>query len=469
MDGVGNREAIGRRPSAAPGRTELPVAVIGAGPVGLAAAAHLLQRGLEPLVLEAGDTAGAALREWAHVPMFSPWRYNIDAAACALLERGGWTRPDEQHYPTGRELADRYVQPLARAIGNRLRLGLRVTAIARTRTGKVKTEGRAEHPFELRTIDREGRPGRLFARAVIDASGTWFTPNRAGSSGLAAMGEDDPQVAQRISYGMPDVLGAARRRYAGRHVAVLGSGHSATGTLIDLAKLAREVPETRITWISRSPIADKVFGGGADDQLVARGALGARLRELVEAGALAVVAPCAVDELAFDRGRLRIHGEGLDGEAVAVTVDELVVAAGFKPDLSLFAELRTDLDPALDCPRALGPLIDPNLHSCGTVRPHGAAELAQPEPDLFIIGMKAYGRAPTFLLATGYEQARSVAAHLAGDREAAARVELCLPETGVCSGPAVRIGVPAAGPTAAGCCAPAARGVKEPAAAGCCG
>ena len=99
----------------------------------------------------------------------------------------------------------------------------------------------------------------------------------------------------------------------------------------------------------------------------------------------------------------------------------------------MLAELRLGLDPALDCPIALAPLIDPNEHSCGTVRPHGARELAHPEPGFYITGMKAYGRAPTFLTLTGYEQVRSIVACIAGDKEAAERVELVLPETGVCS------------------------------------
>jgi hypothetical protein len=130
--------------------------------------------------------------------------------------------------------------------------------------------------------------------------------------------------------------------------------------------------------------------------------------------------------------------------------DEMIVATGFRPDLSLLREIRLTLDPWLESSGVIGPLIDPNLHSCGTVRPHGAKELAHGEPDFFIIGMKSYGRAPTFLVATGHEQARSVVAHLAGDADAAARVELELPETGVCfSRP---IGQAAA---AAACCGPA--------------
>jgi len=114
-------------------------------------------------------------------------------------------------------------------------------------------------------------------------------------------------------------------------------------------------------------------------------------------------------------------------------VDRIVSATGFRPDHTLSAELRLDLDPVLGATRQLAPLIDPNEHSCGTVRPHGARELAQPEAGFYFAGMKAYGRAPTFLMLTGYEQVRSIIADIAGDRAAAERVELVLPETGVCS------------------------------------
>ena len=142
--------------------------------------------------------------------------------------------------------------------------------------------------------------------------------------------------------------------------------------------------------------------------------------------------------------------------------DELIVATGFRPQLDFLREVRVSLDPAVECPPALAPLIDPNLHSCGTVRPHGARELAQPEPGFYFAGMKSYGRAPTFLMMTGYEQVRSIAAEIAGDHDAAARVELVLPETGVCSGPPSESqSVDAA---EAGCCGGPA---PEPA-SGCC-
>jgi hypothetical protein len=130
----------------------------------------------------------------------------------------------------------------------------------------------------------------------------------------------------------------------------------------------------------------------------------------------------------------------------------------------MVGELRLDLDPILGSTRALAPLIDPNQHSCGTVPPHGVDELAHPEPGYYAVGAKSYGRAPTFLLATGYEQARSVVAALAGDWEAARDVQLNLPETGVCSSNLAYGG--SADETAGGCCGPAPQAVEAPAGRG---
>jgi len=431
------------RPGLSSVTNDLPVAVIGAGPIGLAAAARLLERGLEPIVLEAGPRVGHAVADWGHVPVFSPWRFNIDCAAADLLEKRGWTAPEPEDFPTGRDIVDRYLAPLAALpeIARHLRLDHRVTGVARRRFGKMRTPGRGEAPFEVRFVRADGTEGSILARAVIDASGTWYHPNPAGASGLPARGEAAARA--RIRYGMPDVLGDERDRYAGRRVMVVGCGHSAVGTLIDLATLAEQTGAPRPVWAHRRADLAAVFGGGTKDELPERSAIGQRLKALVERDAFEVVAPFHVAALERAGEGLRVVAE--DGRAVAV--DELVVATGLRPDLSFLTELRLDLDPALDCPRALAPLIDPNEHSCGTVDPHGAVELAHPEPGFFIAGMKSYGRAPTFLMATGYEQVRSIAAWLAGDHAAARAVQLALPDTGVCSGPKVEV--------AAGCCAPA--------------
>lgn len=416
------------------------VAIIGAGPVGLAAAAHVLERGMSPIVLEAGPESGHAVRQWQHVQLFSPWEYNIDKAAARLLAPTGWNSPDPRSYPAGGELIERYLNPLATRTPLRetIRTSSRVTAISRVGFDKAKTKGREQAPFEIRYKNGKG-PELLRADAVIDVSGTWFSPNPAGSNGLPAIRE--AECAGRIAYGMPDVRGADRARYAGKTTAVLGAGHSAVGTLIDLVHLADETPATHVIWLLRGADPAKAFGGGRNDKLAARGELGAALAALVAAGKIRVEAEFGVTHLSEYEGRLRIAA----GTRSAIA-DELIVSTGFRPDFSFLSELRLRLDPAIEAPVALAPLIDPNEHSCGTVRPHGARELAHDEPGFYLAGMKSYGRAPTFLMMTGYEQVRSIAADIAGDKKAAARVELVLPETGVCT----RAGVESA--AVSGCC-----------------
>jgi thioredoxin reductase len=407
------------------------VAIIGAGPVGLAAAAHVLERGLRPIVLEAGDSVGHSVRQWGHVQLFSPWEYNIDRAAERLLAPTGWNSPDPHQYPTGAELLERYLEPLANKTGlaDHIHISSRVTDISRAGFDKLKTKGRESAPFEIRYQNGQG-PKVVKADAVIDASGTWHSPNPAGANGLPAIGE--AQAAGKIAYGMPDVLGRDRARYAGKTTAVLGAGHSAIGTLTDLARLASEVPDTKPIWLLRGSDPAKAFGGGANDKLVARGELGAAFAALVTAGRIRVESEFRVANITADGARL-VVATGAGSCCRHINVDELIVATGFRPDLNFVRELRIQLDPAIECPVALAPLIDPNEHSCGTVRPHGARELAQDEPGFYFAGMKSYGRAPTFLMLTGYEQVRSIAAEIAGDHKAARRVELVLPETGVCS------------------------------------
>lgn len=414
--------------------SSLPVIVIGAGPVGLAAAAHLVERGLEPLVLEAGDRVGEAVRRWGHTRLFSPWRYNIDEAAARLLEATDWAVPEREELPTGTELVERYLEPLVatRALAGRVRTGVRVVAISRSGMDKTRTTGRAGAPFIIRVQHADGTGEDLQASAVIDASGTWGTPNPLGQAGLEAPGEEDARAAGRITEPLPDVRDRDRDRFAHRHVLVVGAGHSAANTLLDLGDLARAEPGTRISWAVRSADITKVYGGEGRDELAARGALGSRLRSLVDSGVIEVHPSFTITGFTHAEHGLTVQATTPDGER-DLTVDVLIPATGFRPDLSSLSELRLELDPAVEAPVRLGPMIDPEFHSCGSVAPHGERLLAHPEPGFYIVGMKSYGRAPTFLMATGYEQVRSIAAALAGDRAAADDVQLDLPETGVCT------------------------------------
>lgn len=410
----------------------LPVAVIGAGPVGLAAAAHLLERGETPIVFEAGERIGASVRAWGHVRMFSPWEFTVDGATVRQLKAHGWQMPPKDDLPTGDDLVDRYMQPFAElpAVRDHIHLNARVMAVSRRNIDKMKDAGRDEAPFVLHVVYGNGEEVLIEARAVMDASGTWTQPNPLGSGGLPAVGEK--RHAAHIFYGMPDVRNTHRLRYANQRVMVVGSGHSAINALLELAELRRDYPQTVIYWVMRGTNMTRVYGGGETDALAARGRLGTRIRAHVDAETIQIVSPFRVGQITAAEHGMNVIGETSDGLRT-IQVDEIVATTGARPQLDMLRELRLDLDSSLESTRTLAPMIDPNIHSCGTVRPHGEAELRHPEKDFYVVGMKSYGRAPTFLLATGYEQVRSVVAALAGDWESARDVQLNLPETGVCS------------------------------------
>ncbi|MFC4611370.1 NAD(P)-binding domain-containing protein [Streptomyces maoxianensis] len=449
--------------------TDLPTVVIGAGPIGLAAAAHLVERGIEPLVLEAGEGAGSAVREWSHVRLFSTWAELVDPAAEKLLAPTGWITPDGATYPTGGDWAEQYLQPLADALGDTVRFGARVTGVSRLGRDRVVDAGREDQPFTVHVTNADGIEERLTARAVIDASGTWSTPSPIGGDGLPALGERT--ASDRISYRVPDLKDlAVRARYEGKRTAVIGSGASAFTALAHLADLAKDAPNTHAVWVLRRGIGGSTFGGGEADELPARGALGLAAKAAVDDGYADAVTGFRTTAVEQSGHQLVLVAE--DGRRLA-PVDEVIVLTGFRPDLSFLAELRLGLDERLQAPVELAPLIDPNVHSCGTVYPHGVNQLSHPEKDIYLVGMKSYGRAPTFLAMTGYEQARSVAAALAGDQEAAERVELTLPETGVCGGAGL-FDEPDATKTdgaGGGCCAAPSTlqiGVRAPATSGGC-
>jgi hypothetical protein len=394
------------------GTDALPIAVIGGGPVGLAALAHLLERNLPAVLLEAAPQVGEHFRQYGPVRLFSPWQFNVDAAMRQRLVQAGWRAPPDADLPLANEIATQLLVPFAQLpeVAPHVKLAHRVLSIARVGMDKVKSEGRAAAPFELRVSTPAGEQ-QLRARAVIDASGTWGSPNPMGSNGLPVAGE--AALREHIVYGIPD---------------------SAANALLWLAELAATDPATSIGWAVRGRAMARAFGGGAADQLPARGALGSRLRQLVNAGSLRLERDFHVRALQRVDGKLQVSAASSDGTPRVIDgVDEIICATGQRPDLALTRELRLKLDPWLESTESLGPLIDPNLHSCGSVPPHGHRELSHPEPGFYTVGVKSYGRAPTFLMLTGYEQVRSVVAALAGDLVAADAVALVLPETGVCS------------------------------------
>ncbi|MFG3613362.1 NAD(P)-binding domain-containing protein [Rummeliibacillus stabekisii] len=424
-------EVTVEKPNQEQNNLHLPVAIIGAGPIGLAAAAHLAIQKVPFIVFESGENVGHNIRKWQHVHLFSPWQYDIDKAARKLLEETEWKSPQNDVLPTGKELVEQYLEPLSKlpAIKETIRYNSKVISISRKQNDKMKSLNREKQPFEI-YVERNQDIEIVEARAIIDATGTWGNPNPATSNGVWLNSEK--QCKNHIEYGIPNVAKSSNR-YADKTVAVIGGGHSAINTLLELADLQKEYPQTKLIWILRKKHVEDAYGGEEKDALEARGELGSKMHALVDSGKVQVYTPFYTMQVKSMNEQMELVGR-YEGEMTVIKgIDELIVNAGNRPDFSIEQEVRLSIDPATESVAALAPLIDPNEHSCGTVRAHGEEILRQPEQGLYIVGMKSYGRAPTFLMATGYEQVRSITAYLAGDIEASKRVELDLPETGVCS------------------------------------
>jgi thioredoxin reductase len=411
---------------------DLPVAIIGAGPVGLAAAAHLKVRKQPFIVFEAGHKVAWSILSWKHIRVFSPWRYNIDKAARQLLNETGWQSPDDEALPTGQELYDRYFKPLAElpSIAPYIHLESKVLSVGRRNMDKMKTWGREQLPYVVQVL-HENEVRQYEAKAVIDASGTWGSPNPIGSGGAYAMGE--LENSKNIFYGIPDISGQHLHRYKNKSVLVVGGGHSAINAILELDKLKEKYPATEIHWVLRKKNISDIYGGQENDALEARGVLGIKIARLVEEDRINVYTPFQIHQVLNRDNQLTIIGFQENTRLALPGIDEVISNTGSRPDFSFLREVRLSIDASLESVAEIAELIDPNVHSCGTVRPHGERELRHPDKDFNIAGSKSYGRAPTFLMATGYEQVRSVAAFIDGDLDAARKVELDLPETGVCS------------------------------------
>ncbi|MEK4080167.1 NAD(P)-binding domain-containing protein [Solibacillus sp. FSL K6-1126] len=404
-----------------------PVAILGAGPVGLAAAAHLSLAGEAFILLEKGTEVAENIKSWQHVRLFSPWQYNVDKAAKQLLLKSGWTIPEEDVLPTGQEIREVYLKPLANLPGIQpfISFNTTVVGISKKNHDKMKSASRDSAPFVIYT-EQNGETKRIFASAVIDATGTWATPNPVHADNVWTSAEQ--KLADKIFYGIPNIE-TLKERYTSKRIAVIGGGHSAINTILELDKLE----DVEITWILRKKHVADAYGGEEKDALAARGELGSRIHALVDEGKIKVFTPFYIEELTQTSAGILIKGEGVSGKQQLLAVDEIIANTGTRPDFKFLKEIRLSIDATVESVEALAPLIDPNEHSCGTVRPHGELELRHPELGFYIVGMKSYGRAPTFLMATGYEQVRSVVAYLTGNLEGARKVELDLPETGVCS------------------------------------
>ena len=394
------------------------LAIVGAGPVGLEAAALAVELGFDPHVFERGE-AGAHALAWGHVRMFTPWRMNLGPAGARLLARHGWSAPPAETLPTGAELVERVLAPLAATPELKARVHTHTQVVHVSRHGARKSERaggrpRTEHPFRLLVRDTGGRESFLHANAVLDASGTYGQPNWAGTGGIPARGET--YLAPQMSYHPDDVLGLRRERYAGKTTLVIGGGASAVTTVLALEQLAREAPGTRVAWVTRRA-APGFAGEAPGDSLPARATLYAEGRRLQGGGSEPVHwlggGECEGIEYNSATHRYRAQFATPAGARIEES-DQVIVNCGYGPDNSLYRELRVH-----ECYESLAPmklaaaLQDAGTSDCTRIPAFGAELLANPEPHFYIVGAKSYGRSSDFLLETGFRQVADVLARLA--------------------------------------------------------
>ncbi len=383
------------------------VIVIGAGPAGVEAALLAQSSGYEAVVYER-KAVGANVRQWEFVRLFTPWRLNVSQAGLAVLAKKGLALPDLDYCSTGLEFVQSYLLPVASDL-TALHCGVNVVAVARSGFLKkdLAREQRAHAPFRV-LLERNGVEFEDSADCIIDASGVYQSPVWLGDGGVPALGER--ALRDAIRYKLPDVLGKDRHVFAGRRVLLVGSGFSAATALQSLLTLQREVPGTQLTWARRSTLQSP-FPLFRNDPLPERMAL-AKEGNLVASAypalcsVLAGVVVTAVVALG-DHATLRVQLRGIvDNSLSEVVVDEVIALVGFKPDLELLRELQVHQCYATEGPMKLAATLVGS--DCMAQPAVGAETMRNPEPGLFIIGSKSYGRNTNYVLSQGLHQVESV-------------------------------------------------------------
>lgn len=403
--------------------TPARIAVVGAGPIGLEAALYARYLGYDVDVYERGRVAENLLR-WGHVRLFTPWKMNVSPLGLAALsaQDESWRPSDDEAIFTGRELAEAYFLPLANSdlLVDHMHLGVEVLALGRDgllKTDVVEEDVRIEAPFRILLRDGAGAERVASADVVIDASGTFGNHNWAGQSGIPAPGE--PGAAERIEYGLPDVLGRDREKYAGRRSLLIGSGYSAATTALALAELAVAVPGTHVTWLTRGEGQEEAAGPITvicNDRLPERDRLARAANELARSQGGPVVhwPATALEriEVAGDRFAVTLSGR----HAGEIEVDRIIANVGYRPDNSIYSELQVHECYVSGGPMKLAAALakHPSV-DCLDQAGQGPETLFNPEPDFYVLGAKSYGRNSQFLLSAGRDQIRDLFS-IIGDR-----------------------------------------------------
>ncbi|HZE18667.1 MAG TPA: hypothetical protein VE402_00980 [Candidatus Angelobacter sp.] len=394
------------------------IAIVGGGPVGLEAALRARREGHEVVLFEAGRIAEHVER-YGPVRLFTPFGMNATELGRRLLGEAGVKLPLQDEILTAAELRRRYLLPLAALPDLRgvLREGLRVVGIAREGVSKG-SESRSERPFLLRIENARGTSAMERADVVIDASGVYGQPGATGPGGLWAGGED--ALGMRLEHHLPDIRGEARPRYAGKRILLVGDGRSISNALVDLDEVVRGSGVgalTRVEMVHRDRGYDVLapVPQGELDQLPALRALQERAGRIVREAAWIRRHPGAtiVAYRTLPSGAIETTLTHPRGGETRVEVDRVLALVGYRPDLTLFRELRIHLCYASEGPMALAAAIqaaakgDPDVGCLGQIS-HGPDTLKNPEPDFYVLGNKSYGRGSEFLLAVGHSQVEDV-------------------------------------------------------------
>ncbi len=393
----------------------LPIAILGAGPVGLEAALAAADHGWPFVLYEAGDAVATSVRDWGHVRLFSPWPLDVSERMRAHLAAAGHAVPDDDACPTGRELYDKILEPLSRlpSIAPHLRLGTRVLGIGRkglVKNQEIGTLERGSRPFILLLGDDEGREWTEMASAVLDCTGSYEFPNSLGDGGIPAPGEGalGDEIVRRI----PD-FEAEKDLWADRSILLVGAGHSAQTAACALSRLARERPATKVYWILRRD--QPSFSAIDDDPLPERSKLitAALAVACGEARGFEARYGSTVDALERDGDRIRVQLRGESGETEILRVDRILSLTGAVGDHKLYRQLQVHECYATSGPMKLAAaLLGEDSSDCLAQTSHGPDTLRNPEPDFYILGSKSYGRNTTFLLRVGWQQVEEVMALL---------------------------------------------------------
>ena len=408
--------------------TPAKLAILGAGPIGLEAALYARFLGYDVVVFDEGKVA-ASVHRWGHVRMFTPFAMNRSPLGLAAIQAQdeSYQPPADDELLTGREWADRYLLPLARTdlLADHLRPNTRVLHVGKEELLKCDLPGhedRGDWSFRILVRNPAGEERIELADGVLDCTGVFGQPSPLGHGGIPAVGE--AALRDQIEYGLPDILGQDRDRYAGKHTLLIGAGNSAATNAVALAQLARDASGTRVTWITRreGPAgSDGPIVSIENDRLPERAALARAANRLTSDPASGVTYwPASVVE------KLGGSGQAATPDALEVELsgrhagtfrfDRVIANVGFRPDRSLHRELQIHECYATEGPMKLAAALLPAAGGdCLDQRPCGPQSLVNPEPNFYLLGAKSYGRRSDFLFSVGLAQIREVFTIL-GDR-----------------------------------------------------